>query len=365
MNTYASSAPKSAYVSDGSANLLLADSERDLLADAANWPRPDPYVDPGEFRVFAGEVWKNLRGSTRDRFLEFAAGASHLPELHVQNLPTVPDLPATPEGGSWARTTTGHFSEMLMVTFTTGLGYPTSYADQRGGSVFHDIYPTRANASKVSSQSNEVDLGFHTEMFFHPMPPAFLMLHCLRADPAGVARTGIADLASIEGALSVADRADLRQARFALDLARLHGSYTYDGRPISEDDLRPCIPIISDDDAVSFRFEPALTTAMDAEGRNALHRAELAADANARHYSLREGSMLVLDNRRAAHSRTSFPARYDGTDRWLRRMMVSARSEREENGIVRSSRLDLLGMWREKGVTFTQVPYPTTDGKKI
>jgi hypothetical protein len=55
-----------------------------------------------------------------------------------------------------------------MMTFTIGLGFPVSYLDQRDGSVFHDIYPTRKNAAEVSGQSSAVDRGLHTEMLFHP-----------------------------------------------------------------------------------------------------------------------------------------------------------------------------------------------------
>ncbi|MBJ7505663.1 MAG: TauD/TfdA family dioxygenase, partial [Ilumatobacteraceae bacterium] len=32
--------------------------------------------------------------------------------------------------------------------------------------------------------------------------------------------------------------------------------------------------------------------------------------------------ILVIDNHRAVHGRTSFTPRYDGTDRWLKRALV-------------------------------------------
>jgi hypothetical protein len=36
------------------------------------------------------------------------------------------------------------------------------------------------------------------------------------------------------------------------------------------------------------------------------------------------GDILVLDNRRCVHGRDSFGARYDGKDRWLRRLNISS-----------------------------------------
>lgn len=342
----------------GWTSLSLTDRERDILTDAAFSPAPDPYVEPAAFRAFAQAAWGALRVSTRDRVAELGAGVSERPELHVQNLPHVPDLPPTPLGGSWTRTTAGHFSELIMVAFSTELGHPLSYADQRDGAVFHDIYPTRANAAKVSSQSHKVGLGFHSEMFFHPIPPAFLLLHCLRPDPTRAALTGVADLATIEKYLSAADCAALRQPAYALDLARLHGSYTYRGDPITEDDARPCLAIISPADSAKFRFEPALTTATTQAGHQALLNAEHAAEATAMHGTLQEGSLLIVDNRRSAHSRSSFPARYDGSDRWLRRMMVAGDlSMNPVDGVIRCENLDLLTPWQDAGATFAYIPY--------
>jgi L-asparagine oxygenase len=37
---------------------------------------------------------------------------------------------------------------------------------------------------------------------------------------------------------------------------------------------------------------------------------------------LRAGDLLIIDNRRVAHARTPFNARYDGSDRWLQRLGV-------------------------------------------
>ena len=37
---------------------------------------------------------------------------------------------------------------------------------------------------------------------------------------------------------------------------------------------------------------------------------------------LRAGDLLAIDNRRCAHARSAFPARFDGRDRWLQRVYV-------------------------------------------
>jgi hypothetical protein len=51
---------------------------------------------------------------------------------------------------------------------------------------------------------------------------------------------------------------------------------------------------------------------------------------------LRPGDVLVVDNLRAVHGRRSFQARFDGNDRWLRRVSAvrDLRSFRLEHGAV-------------------------------
>ncbi|ABL80561.1 MULTISPECIES: TauD/TfdA family dioxygenase [unclassified Nocardioides] len=334
--------------------LVLTTSEHDVLADAGGASAPDPYTEPAAFRRYATDVWAQLNDSTRERVQALRLGISPRPELYIANLPAVPSLPPTPTDGRWVKTTSGHHSELLMVAFASELGCPISYADQRSGAVFHDIYPTRANAAAVSSQSHLVGLGFHSEMFFHPTPPDFLVLHCLRPDPGGAALTGVSDMASVELSLSRADMNVLSAPSFALDLARLHGSYTYLGRPIAEADPRPCVPVVGRD---RIRFEPALTTPTSGTAQRALVSAERVAEREVAFGALGDGAMLLVDNRRAVHSRTSFPARYDGTDRWLRRMMVAAVDTPPADGIVRFSDLDLMRPWEACGAAFAEVPY--------
>lgn len=345
------------------ASLSVSNSERDTLTDAAALVTPDMLADQSNFAKFAREAWRALDVGTRDRVGELAAGLSPRPELYIRNLPQDPMLPPTPTKSAPERSTVTFTSELVMTVFATELGNPMSYVDQRGGSIFHDIFPTVANAAKVSSQSSRVGLKVHSEMFFHPTPPAFLILNCLRPDPTRAARTGVVDVAHIEESLSGADRDVLRTPQFALDLARLHGSYRYEGNEIAESDPRPCIPIIVDEAVWRFRFEPALMTPMSEKSRGALDRAEHAAESRAAWGTLCSGDVLLVDNRRSAHSRSPFQANFDGADRWLRRMMVAPFEMPTERGIVRSTDFDLWRPWHQLDVTFDVVPYAPAAGE--
>ena len=336
----------------------LTDSERDELGRLAVEARSDPYDDLKGFIQECGVVWASLSVETRNRVEDLVRGTSGRPELCITNLPGLESLPPTPAvTDTWARLTRDRVSETAVVALAAGLGAPISYLDQRGGAVFHDVYPTRRNAAAISSQSSAVHLGMHTEMFFHPEPPDFLVLHCLRSPRERSARTSVASLDDIETHLSAQDRAILREPLFALDLARLHGRYTHDGRPYTQADPCPRIPIV--DDAPSgqrFRFEPALMTPTTEAAAQAMWQTELAAEAVARSGQLEERSLLIIDNRRAAHSRSTFLARFDGSDRWLRRTMVG-RTDETQAGAIERLDLELVHAWRGAGAIVEHIPY--------
>lgn len=358
-------APKAGLPASTWATCDVSTADHELLEEAAQQVGPDLFEDHEAFRAHARSAWGALSKQTRDWVGEFRAGVSARPELYIRNLPRDTSLPPTPTSDTGARSTSSYLSELLMTVFVSQLGFPISYADQRNGAIFHDIYPTTFNAEKVSSQSSAVGLGFHSEMFFHPSPPDFLVLHCLRQDPDGTALTGVADLADIERSLSAKDSHTLREPEFALDLARLHGSYHYANQRIAKEDPRPCIPVITEGEEPRFRFEPALMSPTSDRGRTALLHAERAAEQTATFGALRAGGMLLLDNRRSAHSRTSFTARFDGTDRWLRRTMVASTGASQEQGVVRSNNLDLWTPWQSLGARFEVVPYAPNHRKAM
>lgn len=348
--------------------IILNDDESARLADAAQQVTSCPRVDPASFREEAKDGWAALSYCTRTKIERFARGMSPRPEVYITNLPVDPDLPPTPLGGQTTDVVTNPLGEFLMVTFSLALGFPISFRDQRSGSLMHDVYPTRKNAKQVSSQSSSVSLGFHTEMFFHPTPPDFLILHCLRADPAGKAATSIASLDDIKSRLTTWEIDALTAPMFAMDLARLHGTYKHEGRPIRHDDPRPVIPVIDEHGVgVQLRFEPELTTALGQEALQAMEAADKAAEAVAVSGKLEAGGMLLIDNRKAVHSRSPFMANFDGRDRWLRRMMVGAHSPGFSLGTVSAKGfhdrpdLELARAWGRAGASMQIVPYQSVD----
>ncbi|WP_107765642.1 TauD/TfdA family dioxygenase [Nocardioides terrigena] len=360
----------------------LTDDESAGLALAASRVTADPSTDMASFRMEARAAFDGLRDSTRAKLRNLADGTSVRPELYVRNLPVVP-LPLTPTVGQLALTK-NNVSEFIQIAFSIPFGLPISYADQREGRLFHDIYPTARNAEVVSSQSSKAHLGFHTEMFFHPEPPDFLFLHCLRPDPAGLAETGVAALADIMSLLTADEIVELSKPHFALDLARLHGIYRHDGRAITEDDPRPVLAVTPEagtsQECGRFRFEPGLTTPTTPAAAAAMQAADDAAEKAVVAGKLESGTMLMVDNRRTVHSRSPFIANYDGTDRWLRRVMLGSYDTGPSNDISSDISSDVTGdkpgdvgyfirndlelckAWQDDGAHIAPIPYVARGG---
>jgi L-asparagine oxygenase len=337
--------------------VTLSNEERANLEAFAQGANADPYDNYQGLRRHAQMAWKGMTAKTVEHVSNLAQGLSRRPELYISNLPVDPELPPTPTIPQRGRTIPGGLSEFITLTFSLALGSPISYVDQRYGNLFHDVFPTRENATNISSQSSTAPLGFHTEMFFHPGAPDFLVLHCLRPDPDHEAITSVA---AIEDVINTLDRdtvSELCRPQFAIDLARLHGSYTHDSRAISESDPRPLIAVVElFDNSKRLRFEPELMTPLTHRARQALHQAARAWEVVAAPGTLDQGGFLIIDNRRAAHSRSPFRAAFEGNDRWLRRTMVRHGSAPPAGYYVESN-TELSKAWDALGVELTVIPY--------
>jgi hypothetical protein len=60
----------------------------------------------------------------------------------------------------------------------------------------------------------------------------------------------------------------------------------------------------------------------DPRALNALQALIRAIDDDYQEYPMRPGDVLFINNLRVVHGRKSFAARYDGTDRWLKRLLI-------------------------------------------
>ncbi|WP_327425593.1 TauD/TfdA family dioxygenase (plasmid) [Streptomyces sp. NBC_01527] len=215
---------------------------------------------------------------------------------------------------------TASFDVTLALVAET-LGSVFGWADQQDGRLVHNILPSKGFEDMQVGASSIVPLAWHTEDGFHPERADFLLLACVR-NPDGIGSR----LASIRDVvLDPADIAQLRQPLLTIEPDDSYGDH-------AAATMEPVgmATLWDSPDGLCVRYDPSYTRYLTDE--KALVRAhERLGEAFEEHgsiVSLSPGDLLIIDNNVMVHGRVSFRPRYDGTDRWLKRVLVRARRSR-------------------------------------
>jgi hypothetical protein len=312
------------------APILVVDNDGD---DALVALRPDADTPIGspDFLRAAGRAGRLLSPAVHDALIDLVDRGAPGGGLLIRNLPVgpVPPTPPSPLSPSEKDRT----SEFVLLAIARRLGQPVGYEPEHGGDIVQNLLPTRDDVARQTSTSSGVELEFHTETAFHPHKPRYLVLLCLRGEPEAL--TLICSIDQVIGQLPLGVRQVLREPRFRTGVDE---SFTGD----RSDRLGNAMAVLGGSTrAPTLTFDADLMVGTDAEAAAAL---ETLRDVIRREHiavSLEAGDLLVVDNGVSVHGRSPFPARFDGTDRWLQRTFVVtdlAVSETERRGRVITTR---------------------------
>ena len=222
--------------------------------------------------------------------------------------------------------------EALLVLFGSLLGDCIGWSTQQDGRVVHDILPIRGHEDEQLGSGSEQPLWWHNEDAFHPFRGDYLGMMCLR-NPDAVATTfaQFADLPLEEEEIDL-----LFEPHFTIRPDESHlpkNRSNPDGTPvvsyeqIEQMNTRPeKIAVLSGDRRSPYvRIDPYF---MDPVENN--ERAQAALDALIRVIDsriddliLEAGDFCFIDNFKAVHGRKPFKARFDGNDRWMKRVNIA------------------------------------------
>ncbi|MGP4003426.1 TauD/TfdA family dioxygenase [Streptomyces sp. 8N706] len=229
---------------------------------------------------------------------------------------TVDDSAVGPTPGHWSTAgEAGAVWDVTLLLLATVMGRPIAWEGQQDGRFVHNIVPSPGHEQEQTGASSTVLLSPHTEDAFHPGRAHLLMLGCMRnhdniaTTAASVRRT----------ALSAEDIALLSRP----ELPILPDDSYEEAQASTEEP--PQVPTLwESEDGLTMRFDPAYTPVdrAPAEYRAAYARLEDELARVSVAVSLSPGDVLVVDNDVVVHGRVPFRARYDGTDRWLKRASV-------------------------------------------
>jgi len=297
--------------SDGHASVQAIDNAGDD-AVVALVPEGDVPIGSAAFLQAAGRAGRLLSPDVHDALCDFAdngapAGAILLKDLPIGTIPATPATPGDPTGKD-------NLSEFVLLTVARRLGQPIGYEPEHGGDIVQNLLPTRGDVARQTSTSSGVELEFHTETAFHPHKPRFLLLLCLRGDPQ--AETLLCSISQVMGELPLGVQQVLREPRFRTGIDE---SFT----GTRSDRLGNAMAVLEGtEEAPTFTFDADLMTGLDPEAAEALEALRSVIRAQHIGVALEAGDLLVVDNSLSVHGRSSFAARFDGTDRWLQRTFV-------------------------------------------
>ncbi|SFW72993.1 guanitoxin biosynthesis L-enduracididine beta-hydroxylase GntD [Amycolatopsis australiensis] len=324
----------------GTPRLSLTPDERAAIAELTDVLLDDPFSGEPEQRLHELVLAAHsLPVRLRAVLTEFRLTGRPLGGLLISGLP-VDDLalPRTPT--SYTEVPYGREvsrAGLILLLLGSALGDPFSFVTQQQGKLILDVFPVRGHEQEQLGSSSTVNLEWHNEDAFHEHRADWLLLLGMRNhDDVATTFAPIQDIR-----LEPEHRKLLFQERYVILPDESHSAsfnaattgLDADDRiaeafaRVAEMNAEPRkIPILSGDpDAPFVRIDPAFMQPLqDAEAQQALDMAIDAIDARLRDVVLYPGDLMIVDNKRAVHGRRPFKARYDGTDRWMRRINVTA-----------------------------------------
>jgi Fe(II)/alpha-ketoglutarate-dependent arginine beta-hydroxylase len=218
------------------------------------------------------------------------------------------------------------------------LGDVFGWATQQDGRIMHDVLPIKGHEFVEIGSNSLQHLSWHTEDAFHPCRGDYVALMCLR-NPDAV-ETMVCDAADIEwSALDVdalfeseftqmpdnshkPDMASATSGNAVVDRLRARSFElieSWNDRPVKR-------PVLFGDRLQPYMALDPYHMKTDGWRDRSLHAFDALCaqiETHMRDVRLRPGDVVFIDNFRAVHGRRSFRARYDGSDRWLKRLNIT------------------------------------------
>jgi Fe(II)/alpha-ketoglutarate-dependent arginine beta-hydroxylase len=229
--------------------------------------------------------------------------------------------------------------EILLVLLGSLLGEPIGWSTQQDGRVVHDILPIKGHEKEQLGSGSEELLTWHVEDAFHPYRGDYLGLMCMR-NPDGVPTT-FAPVSKVQ--LTTEQRSVLAGSHFTIrpDESHLPKNRGNSNGPASSPEVAAVLKrayekiqqmqdrperiavLFGDPQAPYIRLDPYfMDPAENPDAQRVMDEFTQLFDDAIEDRVLEAGDFLFLDNFQAVHGRKPFKARYDGQDRWMKRVNV-------------------------------------------
>lgn len=262
----------------------------------------------------------------REALLRWSVEADAPGLLLVDGWGSEPDLPPTPTDPGRTHQKASNFSETLLVGVAGLIGEPIGF-EAEGGRLVTDLTAVRGQVDALTNEG-AVGLDWHNEhaatglrLEPYAQPISDLLFFSLRDDPRGRAKTLVADVRDAQRLLDEEDIAILHEPRFHLRLPYLLRAASSEAPPRSAP--RPILTGPAHAPQISCALYGDLTSATDSRAALALAALKQALSRVRYELDAPPGRLVLLDNRKTVHARAPYVPRFDGTDRWIQRTLVT------------------------------------------
>jgi Fe(II)/alpha-ketoglutarate-dependent arginine beta-hydroxylase len=214
--------------------------------------------------------------------------------------------------------------EFFLVLLASLLGDVFGWSTLQDGRLIHNVVPIPGDENEQSGHGSRANLEWHSEDGFHPYRCDYLGLLSLRNWDR--TPTTITSIERVK--LTPQQKQVLSQPRFIIRSDDEHLKHVPAKSAYGRDALcspAPSSVLFGDLSAPYLRIDPYFMTAVpgDRAALEALREIVAQLDAALEDLVLMPGDVAFIDNYRAGHGRRPFAPRYDGTDRWLKKLGVT------------------------------------------
>ncbi|TMR90395.1 guanitoxin biosynthesis L-enduracididine beta-hydroxylase GntD [Nonomuraea basaltis] len=300
--------------------------------------------DPRFLWAARGEAYRHLPQGLLDFLMAFHHQESS-PWVVVRGLGVDDESigPTPPHWGRQADPATTAREELFLALLGCLIGDVFGWSTLQHGHLVHNVLPIRDQEREQSGHGSLDDLAWHTEDGFHQFRCDYLGLMAMRND--GLVPTTVSAVDEVR--LSPEQAAILRQPYFLIYPDNEHlqqrtreNGYTRMPPPGPDrwSEAAPSAVLFGDPRQPYLRIDPYYMTALPGNDKAASSLKALTdqLEAGLRNLVLTPGDLAFVDNYRAVHGRRAFPPRYDGRDRWLKKVTVTRdlrKSRRVREGV--------------------------------
>ncbi|HEX8189478.1 MAG TPA: guanitoxin biosynthesis L-enduracididine beta-hydroxylase GntD [Pyrinomonadaceae bacterium] len=224
--------------------------------------------------------------------------------------------------------------EMLFILCASLLGDVFGWATQQGGRLIHEVLPIKDDEDEQMGTGSKQTIWWHNEEAFHPYRSDYVGLMCLRNRDRVPTTYASVDMLELDDEVT----RKLFEPRYTIMPDDTHTAVNNWRDGGAGDALKAAHRRLEEmlnnpqQQPVMFGHPGSPYLCLDpyymprpdeGDSLRALDALTREIDAKLSEVVLQPGDILFVDNYRAVHGRKSFRARYDGTDRWLKRVNVT------------------------------------------